>query len=99
MRNDVPLDVHQISARRDRSALLAEVGATVMLALPLVAGQLAVIGQHVVGIVMACHLGPVVLGAVSVCANAWSLPLMALVRPVNARQHIVSPNPGVWQPE
>jgi MATE family multidrug resistance protein len=79
MRNNVPLDVHQISARRDRIALLAEVGATVMLALPLVAGQLAVIGQHVVDIVLAGHLGPDVLGAVSVGANAWSLPLMAIV--------------------
>src|SRR5260370_28560215 len=79
MMNDVPLDVHQISARRDRSALLAEAGATVMVARRLVAGQLAVIGQHVVDIVLAGHLGPDVLGAVSVGANAWSLPLMAIV--------------------
>ena len=79
MRTDVPLDGQQVLTRRRRTALLAEVGATVMLALPLIAGQLAVIGQHVVDVLLAGHLGTDVLGAVSVGANAWMIPLMAIV--------------------
>jgi MATE family multidrug resistance protein len=79
MRTDVPLDGQQVLTRRRRTALLAEVAATVMLALPLIAGQLAVIGQHVVDVLLAGHLGTDVLGAVSVGANAWMIPLMAIV--------------------
>ena len=79
MRTEVPLDGPQLLTGRRRTALLTEISATVMLALPLVAGQLAVIGQHVVDVLLAGHLGTDVLGAVSVGANAWMIPLMAIV--------------------
>ncbi len=55
-----------------------EFRATLRLALPLVGGQLCLIGGNVVDVVLAGHLGPDVLGAVAVGASIWGLALMAL---------------------
>jgi multidrug resistance protein, MATE family len=54
-------------------------GATLRLALPLIATQLAAIGGNVVDVVLAGHLGAQVLGAVAVGANLWGFVLMGLV--------------------
>ena len=53
--------------------------ATLRLALPLVAGQLAVIGQNVVDMILAGHRGAHVLGAVAVGTNLWGLAIMTMV--------------------
>jgi len=58
------------------------------LALPLIAGQLAIMGGNVIDVMLAGHLGAHVLGAVSVGANLWGLALMAMVGVMFA----VSPN-------
>ncbi len=54
-----------------------EVRATLMLALPLIAGQLSVIGMNTVDVVLAGHLGAEVLGAVAVGTALFHLGNMA----------------------
>lgn len=56
-----------------------ELGATLLLALPIVLGQLAIVGQNTALAVLAGHLGPDVLGAVGVGMGVWNLGLMALI--------------------
>jgi MATE family multidrug resistance protein len=56
-----------------------EIRATLRLALPLIAAQLAAIGGNVVDIVLAGHLGAHVLGAVALGANIWGFALMGMV--------------------
>jgi multidrug resistance protein, MATE family len=58
---------------------LREAGATVRLALPLVAAQLAAIGSNVVDAMLAGHLNAHTLGAVAVGANLWSLAIVASI--------------------
>ncbi|MCW3473780.1 MATE family efflux transporter [Limobrevibacterium gyesilva] len=62
-----------------RDGVAAEVRATLRLAAPLIASQLAAVGQNVVDIMLAGHLGAHVLGAVAVGTNVWSLALMTTV--------------------
>ncbi len=59
--------------------LAGEVVATLCLALPLVAGQLAQMAGGVVEVMLAGHLNADVLGAVAVGNSVWMLALMTLV--------------------
>ena len=52
---------------------------TLALALPLIAGQLALFSQHLVDVVLAGHLGARVLGIVAIGTNAWGVVMMAIV--------------------
>ncbi len=52
---------------------------TLVLALPLIAGQLALFGQHLVDILLAGHLGARVLGIVAMGTNSWGVVMMAIV--------------------
>ncbi|CAH2599260.1 putative multidrug resistance protein NorM [Rhodovastum atsumiense] len=56
-----------------------EARATLRLALPLVAGQVAQMGAGVIESMLAGHLGAQVLGAVAVGNSVWALAFMALV--------------------
>lgn len=56
-----------------------ELRATIVLALPLVAGQLCAIGMNVVDTVLAGHLGAVTLGAVGTGTAIWSLVILVAV--------------------
>ncbi len=61
------------------ATIAQELRATLRLALPLIAGQLASFGTTVADVMLAGHLGADVLGAVAVGTNVWMLALMALV--------------------
>ena len=61
----------------DRQRLRRECVATVLLALPLVAGQLSGVGMTVIDTMLAGHLNAHTLGAVSVGANFWVLAYVA----------------------
>lgn len=61
----------------DRLRLWRELAATVLLALPLVAGQLSGVGMTVIDTMLAGHLNAHTLGAVSVGANFWVLAYVA----------------------
>ena len=65
------------SHRPDRARVAHEIGATIRLALPLIAAQLAAIGTNVVDTVLAGHVSAHVLGAVAVGANIWSLAIVS----------------------
>ena len=56
-----------------------EAVATLVLAAPLIAGQLFTMGMNVVDVMLAGHLGAHVLGAVAIGSSIWSLVVMALV--------------------
>jgi MATE family multidrug resistance protein len=60
----------------DRRPIARELRATVILALPLVAGQLCAIGMNVVDTVLAGHLGARTLGAVAIGTAIWSLVIL-----------------------
>ena len=55
-----------------------ELRATIVLAGPLIGGQLCLIAGNVVDVVLAGHLGARVLGAVAVGTSIWSFALIAL---------------------
>ncbi len=63
--------------RPERARLLQETRATVRLALPLIAAQLAAIGSNVIDAVLAGHVSAHVLGAVAVGASIWSLAIVS----------------------
>ncbi|EIL89700.1 putative efflux protein, MATE family [Rhodanobacter fulvus Jip2] len=65
------------SFRPERARLLHEVRATVHLALPLIAAQLAAIGSNVIDALLAGHVSAHVLGAVAVGASIWSLAIVS----------------------
>jgi MATE family multidrug resistance protein len=65
------------SFRPERALLLHEVRATVHLALPLIAAQLAAIGSNVIDALLAGHVSAHVLGAVAVGASIWSLAIVS----------------------
>lgn len=52
---------------------------TIILAIPLIAAQVALIAQHVVDVLLAGHLGARVLGIVAIGTNAWGVALMGIV--------------------
>ena len=62
-----------------RAVLLRDLRETLALALPLIAGQLALFSQHLVDVVLAGHLGARVLGIVAIGTNAWGVVMMAMV--------------------
>jgi MATE family multidrug resistance protein len=61
----------------DRTRAAREIGATVMLALPLICAQLAAVGSNVIDAVLAGHVGAHVLGSVAVGASIWSLAIVS----------------------
>lgn len=61
--------------RPDRARVAREIRATVRLALPLIAAQLAAVGTNLVDAMLAGHHSAHVLGAVAVGASIWSLAL------------------------
>lgn len=69
--------MHSVIVRR--AVVLQDLRETLVLALPLIAGQLALFGQHVVDVVLAGHLGARVLGVVAIGTNAWGIAVMAVV--------------------
>jgi MATE family multidrug resistance protein len=60
-----------------RTRFLGEARITLILAIPLIIGQLCSMGQGVVEMMLAGHLNAHTLGAVAIGANVFSLPLMA----------------------
>ncbi|HET7359991.1 MAG TPA: MATE family efflux transporter, partial [Rhodanobacteraceae bacterium] len=60
----------------DRPRVKRELGATVRLALPLIAAQLAAIGTNVVDALLSGHLGAHVQAAVTTGAGIWSLAIL-----------------------
>ncbi len=52
---------------------------TLTLAVPLIAGQVALISQHVVDVLLAGHMGARVLGIVAIGTNVWGVALMGIV--------------------
>jgi MATE family multidrug resistance protein len=65
------------SRRIDRARVTRELGATMRLALPLIAAQLAAIGTNVVDALLSGHLGAHVQAAVTTGAGIWSLAILA----------------------
>jgi MATE family multidrug resistance protein len=63
----------------DRSRVGRELRATLVLALPLVAGQLCAVGMNVVDTVLAGHLGPQTLGAVAIGTAIWSMVILVAI--------------------
>ncbi|WP_266172123.1 MATE family efflux transporter [Dyella subtropica] len=62
--------------RPDRARVAHEIGATIRLALPLIAAQLAAVGTNVVDAMLAGHFSAHVLGAVAVGASIWALAIV-----------------------
>lgn len=63
--------------RSDRARIAHEIGATMRLALPLIAAQLAAVGTNVVDAMLAGHYSAHVLGAVAVGASIWALAIVS----------------------
>jgi len=68
-----------LSLLLQRSVLIRDLRETLVLALPLIAGQLALFSQHLVDVLLAGHLGARVLGIVAIGTNAWGVVMMAIV--------------------
>jgi len=66
-----------LSFRPDRARVAHEVGATVRLALPLIAAQLAAVGPNFVDAVLAGHLSAHVQAAVTTAVSIWALALVS----------------------
>ncbi|HET6553888.1 MAG TPA: MATE family efflux transporter [Dyella sp.] len=66
-----------LAFRPDRARVAREVGATVRLALPLIAAQLAAVGPNFVDAVLAGHLNAHVQAAVTTAVSIWALALVA----------------------
>ncbi|GAP65215.1 putative efflux protein, MATE family [Mizugakiibacter sediminis] len=65
--------------RVDRARAVREVGATVRLALPLIAAQLSAVGMNVVDAVLSGHLGAHTQAAVTTGAGVWSLAIISAI--------------------
>lgn len=63
--------------RPDRARVAHEIGATIRLALPLIAAQLAAVGTNMVDAMLAGHYSAHVLGAVAVGASVWALAIVS----------------------
>lgn len=68
-----------VPPRHVNGSLWPDLRATLRLALPLIASQIAGFSTNIVEVVLAGHLGPEVLGAVAVGNNVWMVPLMGVV--------------------
>src|SRR6185437_3536208 len=64
-------DVAMPARAGGRTSIAGELGATLHLAGPLIAGQLFAIGANVVDAMLAGHLGAHVLGAVAIGTSIW----------------------------
>ena len=62
-----------------RAAFGRDLRETFILALPLIAAQMALFGQHIVDVLLAGHLGARVLGIVAIGTNVWGVFVMATV--------------------
>lgn len=62
-----------------RAAFGRDLRETFVLALPLIAAQMALFGQHIVDVLLAGHLGARVLGIVAIGTNVWGVFVMATV--------------------
>ncbi len=74
----------------DRPRLARELGATIVLAAPLVLGQLSAIGMNVVDTMLAGHLDGHTLGAVAVGTNVWVLAIVIVIGVMMALQPSVA---------
>ncbi|HET9031646.1 MAG TPA: MATE family efflux transporter [Dokdonella sp.] len=63
----------------DRPRLLSEFSATILLAAPLVLGQLSAIGMNLIDTVLAGHLDAHTLGAVALGSNVWVLAIITII--------------------
>ena len=63
----------------DRARTLSETGATLRLALPLIAGQLSAVGSSTVDALFAGHYSAHVLAAVAVGVSLWSLAIVSAI--------------------
>ncbi len=63
----------------DRARIGRELRATIVLALPLVAGQLCAVGMNVVDTVLAGQLGAQTLGAVAIGTAIWMMVIMVAI--------------------
>src|SRR5690606_37488261 len=63
----------------DRSRIGRELRATLVLALPLVAGQLCAMGMNVVETLLAGHQGGLTLAAVGIATPLWSMAILAAI--------------------
>lgn len=63
----------------ERQRIGRELRATLVLALPLVAGQLCAIGMNVVDTVLAGHLGARTLGAVAIGTAIWNIVILVAI--------------------
>lgn len=63
----------------DRKPIAREARATVLLALPLVIGQLCAVGMNVVDTVLAGHLGAQTLAAVAVGTAIWTMVILVAI--------------------
>src|SRR3982750_251338 len=57
----------------------SELSATLVLAAPLILGQLSTIGMNVVDVLLAGHYGAGTLAAVAIGTNVWSLAIVAAI--------------------
>jgi MATE family multidrug resistance protein len=62
-----------------RAALARDFRETLVLAVPLIAAQMALFAQHLVDVLLAGHLGARVLGIVAIGTNVWGVFIMATV--------------------
>ncbi len=74
----------------DRPRLARELGATIVLAAPLVLGQLSAIGMNVIDTMLAGHLDGHTLGAVAVGTNVWVLAIVLIIGVMMALQPSVA---------
>lgn len=63
----------------ERQRIGRELRATLVLALPLVAGQLCAVGMNVVDTVLAGHLGARTLGAVAIGTAIWNIVILVAI--------------------
>lgn len=68
-----------IRLRVPSSAMVAETGATLRLALPLIVGQLSAVGMSLVDAMLAGHYNSHTLAAVAIGASLWALSVSAAV--------------------
>ncbi len=61
-----------------RGVLIRDLRETLVLALPLIAGQVALFAQHMVDVLLAGHLGARALAIVAIGTNAWGVAMMGI---------------------
>lgn len=74
----------------DRPRLATELNATILLAAPLVLGQLSAIGMNLIDTVLAGHLDAHTLGAVALGSNVWVLAIITIIGVMMALQPSVA---------